>query len=58
MAKLEATGRHHRVTIHVVLPQRLPGQQQMKQQSTNVPKLLAVLTAALMRQYDTANIAQ
>jgi hypothetical protein len=29
---LEATGRCHQVSINVVLPQRLPGQQQTKQQ--------------------------
>jgi hypothetical protein len=33
MANPEATRHCHRVSIHVVLPQRLPGQQQTKQQS-------------------------
>jgi hypothetical protein len=37
MAIPEATGCRHRGTIHVVLPQRPPGQQQTKQQSTNIP---------------------
>ncbi len=37
MANLEATGHRHQVSIHVVLPQQLPGRQQMKQQSKNVP---------------------
>jgi hypothetical protein len=36
MANPEATRRHHRVSIQVILPQRLPGQQQTKQQSKNV----------------------
>ncbi len=36
MANLEATGCHHWVSIHVVLPQQPPGQQQTKQQSKNV----------------------
>ncbi len=33
MATPEATGRRHQVSFHVVFPQRLPGRQQMKQQS-------------------------
>jgi hypothetical protein len=37
MANPEATGHRHQVSIHVVLPQRPPGQQQTKQQSKNVP---------------------
>jgi hypothetical protein len=37
MANPEATGHCHQVSIHVVFPQRLPGQQQTKQQSKNVP---------------------
>ncbi len=41
-----------------VLPQRLPGQQANKQQSTNQPKKLAVLMAMAMRRYVTARIAQ
>jgi hypothetical protein len=32
MANLDATGRRHRVSILVVLPQRPPGRQQTKQQ--------------------------
>jgi hypothetical protein len=37
MANPEATGHRHQVSIHIILPQRLPGQQQTKQQSKNVP---------------------
>jgi hypothetical protein len=58
MANPEATGCHLRVSIHVVLPQQPPGRQQTKQQSKNVPSLLAVLTAALMRRYNTMGISQ
>jgi hypothetical protein len=54
----EATGRRHRATTHYVLPQRLPGQQANKQQSTNTPKIVAILMAMAMRQYVTARIAQ
>jgi hypothetical protein len=57
MANPEATGCRHRGSIHIVLPQRLPGRQQTKQQSKNVPYSLAVLTAELMRRYNTAGIA-
>jgi hypothetical protein len=54
----EATGRHHRVTTCYVLPQRPPGQQANKQQSTITPKKVAVLMAMAMRWYVTARIAQ
>jgi hypothetical protein len=54
----EATGRHHRATTCYVLPQRPPGQQANKQQSTNTPKKVAVLMAMAMRRYVTARIAQ
>jgi hypothetical protein len=54
----EATGRRHRVTTCYVLPQRPPGQQANKQQSTNTPKKVAVLMAMVMRRYVTACIAQ
>ncbi len=37
MANPEATGRRHRVSIHIVFPQQLLEQQQMKQESKNVP---------------------
>ncbi len=57
-ATLEATGRRHRSTTCSVLPQRLPGQQAYKQQSTNTPKKWAVLMAMAMRRYVTARIAQ
>ncbi len=54
----EATGRRHRVTTRSILPQRPPGQQAKKQQSTNTPKKVAMLTAAVVRRYNTAGIAQ
>jgi hypothetical protein len=54
----EATGRCHRATTGYVLPQRPPGQQANKQQSTNTPNKLAVLMAMGMRWYVTARIAQ
>ncbi len=54
----EATGGHHRATTCYVLPQRLPGQQANKQQSTNTPKKVAVLMAMAMRWYVTAHIPQ
>jgi hypothetical protein len=41
-----------------VLPQRPPGQQANKQQSTNTPKKVAILMAMAMRWYVTAHIAQ
>ncbi len=52
----EAAGCRHRVTTCSILPQRLPGQQANKQQSTNTPTKLAVLMAMAMRQYVTACI--
>ncbi len=57
-ATLEATGHCHWVTTCYVLPQRAPGQQANKQQSTNTPKKVAVLMAMAMRRYVTACIAQ
>ena len=57
-ATLEATGCRHRATTHYISPQRPPGQQANKQQSTNTPKKVAVLVAMAMRQYVTAGIAQ
>jgi hypothetical protein len=54
----EATGRRHRVTTCSVLPQRPPGQQAYKQQSTNTPAKLAVLMAMAMCRYVTTCIAQ
>ncbi len=53
----EATGRRHGATTRYVLPQRPPGQQANKQQSTNTPKKVAVLMAMAMRWYVTACIA-
>jgi hypothetical protein len=50
----KATGRRHRATTHYVSPQRPPGQQANKQQSTNTPKEVAVLMAMAMRWYVTA----
>ncbi len=57
-ATLEATGRHHRATTHSILPQRPPGQQANKQQSTNTPKKVAIFMAVAVHQYNTACIAQ
>jgi hypothetical protein len=54
----EATGCWHRATNCSVLPQRPPGQQAYKQQSTNTPAKLAILMAMAMRGYVTAHIAQ
>jgi hypothetical protein len=54
----EATGHRHRATTRYVLPQRPPGQQANKQQSTNTPKKGAILMAMAMRRYVTAWIAQ
>ncbi len=57
-ATLEATGCRHQATTHSVSPQRPPGQQANKQQSTNTPKKLAVLMAMAMQRYLTAHIAR
>jgi hypothetical protein len=57
-ATLEATGCRHRVTTCSVLPQRPPGQQANKQQSTNDSKKVAESMAMAMRRYVTAHIAQ
>ncbi len=57
-ATLEATGQRHQATTRYVLPQRPPGQQANKQQSTNTPKKVAILMAMAMRWYITAHIAQ
>ncbi len=57
-ATTEATGRRHRVTTCSVSPQRPPGQQAYKQQSTNTPAKLAILMAMAMRRYVTARIAR
>ncbi len=54
----EATGRCHRATTCSVLPQRPPGQQAYKQQSTNTPTKLAIFMAMAMHRYVTACIAQ
>ncbi len=54
----EATGCQHRATTCSVLPQRPPGQQANKQQSTNTPRKQAVLMTMAMRRYVTAWIAQ
>ncbi len=54
----EATGHRHWATTHSISPQRPPGQQANKQQSTNTPKKVAMLMAAVMRRYNTAHIAQ
>ena len=57
-ATLKATGRRHQATTCYVLPQRPPGQQANKQQSTNKPKKVVVLMAMAMRRYVTVHIAQ
>ncbi len=54
----EGTGRRHRATTCYVLPQRPPGQQANKRQSTNTPKKVAILMTMAMRRYVTARIAQ
>ncbi len=54
----EATGGWHWATTCSVSPQRPPGQQANKQQSTNTPKKLAILMAMAMCRYVTAHIAQ
>jgi hypothetical protein len=54
----EATGCRHQATTCSVLPQRPPGQQANKQQSTNDSKKLAVLMAMVMHQYVTAHITR
>ncbi len=54
----EATRRRHWATTCSVLPQRPPGQQANKQQSTNSPTKLAVLMAMVMHWYVTAYIAR
>jgi hypothetical protein len=57
-ASPEATGRRHRATTRSVLPQRPPGQQANKQQSTNTHRKQAVLMAKAMRRYVTVRIAR
>ncbi len=57
-ATLEATGCQHWAATCSVLPQRPPGQQAYKQQSTNTPAKLAILMAVAMHRYITARIAQ
>jgi hypothetical protein len=54
----EATGCHHWANTCSVLPQRPPGQQANKQQSTNTPKKVAMLMAAAVHRSNTARIAQ
>ncbi len=53
----DATEHRHQVTACSVSPQRPPGQQANKQQSTNTPTKLAVLMAMVMRRYVTTCIA-
>ncbi len=57
-ATTEATGRRHRGTTCSVLPQRPPGKQVYKQQSTNTSANMAILMAMAMCQYVAACIAQ
>ncbi len=54
----EATTCHHWATTCYVSPQRPPGQQANKQQSTNTAKKVAVLMAMAMRGYVTTCIAR
>ena len=54
----EATGCRHWATTRSVSPQRPPGQQANKQQSTNTPAKMAVSVAIAMRRYNTAHISQ
>ncbi len=54
----EATGCWHQETTRSVSPQRPPGQQAYKQQSTNTPAKLAILMAMTMRRYVTACISR
>ncbi len=57
-ATLDAPGSRHRATTCSVSPQRPPGRQANKQQSTNTPKKVAVLMAMAMRRYVTARITR
>jgi hypothetical protein len=54
----KATGRQHRATTCSVSPQRPPGQQANKQQSTNALKKVAILMAMATHRYVTVHIAQ
>ncbi len=56
-ATLEATGCWHRAITCSVSPQRPPGQQTNKQQSTSTPTKLAILMAMAMHRYITTRIA-
>ncbi len=56
-ATLDAPGSCQWATTCSKLPQRPPGQQANKQQSTNTPKKVAILMAMAMRRYVTAHIA-
>ncbi len=57
-ATLDAPGSRHWGTTCSILPQRPPGQQANKQQSTNTPKKVAMFMAAAVHQYNTGCIAQ
>ncbi len=57
-ATLDAPGSRHQATTCSVSPQRPPGQQANKQQSTNIRKKVAVLMAMAMCWYVTVCIAQ
>ncbi len=57
-ATTEATGRRHQATTRSVSPQRLPGQQAYKQQSTNTCAKMAILMAMAMHRYVTVCISQ
>ncbi len=57
-ATLDARRSCHWATTCSVSPQRRPGQQANKQQSTNTPKKVAILMAMAMPWYVTACIAR
>ncbi len=57
-ATLYAPGSCHQPTTCSISPQRPPGQQANKQQSTNTPKKVAMFMAVAVRRYNDAHIAQ
>jgi hypothetical protein len=57
-ATTEATGCQHWATTHSILPQRPPGQQAYKQQSTNTRAKMAISMAMAMCRCVTACITQ
>ena len=57
-ASLEATGRCHRASTHVVLPRRTAGSPCRKKNDEKAPYLPAVLLALAVRRYNTKRIAR